>query len=307
MKKKIKAFLLIYAALAVGSVVMYQFVFAAKAQVATLTSVKGSIAVKTAGETTWKNGYEKMAVGQGDTIKTGANSSAIVKFNDGSMTKVGPIAVLVINKMPAVGGGGTSLNVDSGKAWSRVRKQDSKSSFDVKTPTAIAGVRGTFFSAEAQPDNSQFDVFDGQVDVSSAANPSQTVSVKSHQRTSVAGDKPPAAPTAIPQSEEQNGRGGFSDQEFTNANFDIQVSITPQNLKPGEKAIVTAQVLENGAPSKRKVSLHLTLSGAAIFAGSASNEIDVTTDSKGAAHMEISDQVEESVAVQASMTVKVKK
>lgn len=307
MKKRTVAAAGMCAMMALCSLAFYQGIFAAKASIATLSAVKGKVVFKASGDSEWKSAYDKATAGEGDTIRTGADSSVIIKFNDGSMTKLGPLAILKLDKVGGVGGPSTSLNVNNGKLWSRVRKQGAESTFNVKTPTAVAGVRGTFFSTEAQTDASQVDVFDGIVQVSSVADPNASVDVKAHQRTSVAGDKAPTAPSAIPQADEEKGRSGFSQEEFTSAALEIQVSISPQTLQPGEKATVSVQVFENNAPSARKMTLHLTLSGSAVFAANGTNQIDVTTDAKGAAKLDVSDKVEESVTIDASMTVKVAK
>ena len=197
--------------------------------------------------------------------------------------------------------------MQSGKTWARVRKLNDESKFHVKTPTAVAGVRGTFFSSEAQESSSAFDVFDGEVEVSSASDPSQTVSVKANQRTTVGANKAPAAPSAIPASDAAAGRGGFNEQEYTSATFEIQISVNPQVVQPGEKSTVSIQVFKNGAPYSQEVNLRLTLGGSALFADSGSNTIDVATNSKGAATLQITDSVEESITVDATMTVKIKK
>jgi len=301
------AALLVIAIVFAGLTVAHRSIFAAKGQGAVLTAIKGTVAYKTKGAADWTVASSKSSVKEGDMIKTGADSSVIIKFADGSMVKLGAMAQITLSSTGAAKSGGASLGVDSGKMWSRVRKQGADSSFSVKTPTAIAGVRGTFFSSEAEEQASTFDVFDGEVLVSSIVDPNQSVSVKSKQRTVVAGEKGPSTPSAIPEGEEKNGRNGFTEQEFTNAAFDIQVSISPQTLSPGEKATVSVQVFENNAPAQRKISLRLILSGSAVFASTKTNEIDVTTDAKGAAKLEITDPVEETVTVEARMLVKVVK
>jgi len=290
-----------------GLTFAHMSIFAAKGQGAVLTSVKGTVAYRTKGAADWTVASNKSSVKEGDMIKTGPDSSVIIKFADGSMVKLGAMAQITLSSTGATKAGSTTLGVENGKVWSRVRKQGMDSSFNVKTPTAVAGVRGTFFSSEAEQQASTFDVFEGEVQVSSLADPNQSVSVKSKQRTVVAGDKGPSAPSTIPANEENSGRNGFTDQEFTNAAFDIQVSISPQTLSPGEKAAVSVQVFENNAPAQRKITLRLILSGSAVFSSTKTNEIDVTTDAKGAAKLDITDPVEETVTVEARMVVKVAK
>ena len=308
MNKRFVLALLFGVVLCAALAAVHQSLFAARELKATLTSVKGKVAVQSKGSAEWKTGTNNMAVNAGDTIRTSSGSSVIIKFNDGSMVKQGPMATMAIGAMSgAASGGKTQLDVDSGKTWARVRKLDASSNFDVKTPTAVAGVRGTFFSSEAEESQSTFDVFDGEVMVSSAADSSQSVSVKAHERTTVGENKAPAAPSQIPANEEQEGRTGFSEEEYTSATFEIQVSASPQVVKPGENATLSVQVFKNGEPYAKEVDLKLSLGGSAVFADSGSNALSVTTNSGGAATLQITDTAEESVTVDASMTVKVKK
>lgn len=303
MKRRMKIAALLTLALVFGLLAAYESTFAAKSDSAMLTGVKGSVAVKAEGSGEWKEARDKMKLTGGDTIKTSAGASCIIKFSDGSMVKVGPMSSTKVSDIGLT----KTVDVDSGKTWSRVRKMDKDSDFKVKTPTAVAGVRGTFFSSEADEGGSQFDVFDGMVEVSSADNPSQSVAVTAHNRTTVAAGKAPASPTAIPSGEEESGRGGFSQEEYTSATFEIQISITPQVLQPGGKATVNVQVLKNGEPYNNAVELRLGLSGSAMFTSNSSGEITTSTDSKGAVSLEITNSVAEDINVDASMVVRVKK
>ena len=150
-------------------------------------------------------------------------------------------------------------------------------------------------------------MFDGEVDVSSSNDPSQSVSVTAHNRTTVGAGKAPASPTAIPAGEEESGRGGFSQEEYTSATFEIQISINPQVLQPGGKAVVNVQVLKNGEPYNNAVELKLGLSGSATFVSSGGGEVTATTDSKGALSLEITNSVAEDINVDANMVVRVKR
>ena len=59
-----------------------------------------------------------------------------------------------------------SFSVILGKAWAKVRKVTTGNTFEVKTKTAVAGVRGTVFSVMAQKDASTVvKVFEGLVAV----------------------------------------------------------------------------------------------------------------------------------------------
>jgi len=188
-----------------------------------------------------------------------------------------------------------------------VQRLTGDSTFKVKTPTAVAGVRGTYFSSEVETAASRFDVFDGTVEVASTYDPTKKVVVKEHNTTTVGTGKAPTLPAAIPAEDENKRKEGFSDEEFARAVFDIQVSVTPQVVTPGGKATVSVQVYKNGVPHRAKVNLQLRLSGSAKFVSNNAAEIETATNENGAVTLEITNAVEESVSVTAKLRVTVKK
>jgi hypothetical protein len=293
-------------AVAIAMVFIYTNSFAVKQRVASLANVKGTVTVKKAGTTQWIPAADRMELAEGDQLRSEGGSAAILKMDDGSMVKLGPLATMTVKSLSSVGKGNkTSLDVSVGKTWSRVRKLSGDSDFNVSTPTAVAGVRGTYFSAEVeQTSSSTFDVFDGSVAVSSASNPDQSVMVASSQRTTVAPNQKPSAPTKIPASEENAGRKGFSDEEFTAATFDLQISVNPQVVEPGQNATVTLQVYRNGQPYRAEAKIKLSLTGAAVFTGTGTSEIETTTDDNGVLALEITSPEKETVTVSAQLTVK---
>lgn len=279
------------------------------ARSATLTNIKGTVMVKKAGTGQWVAATDRMALNQGDELKTQGGSSAIIKMDDGSMMKIGPLA---ITKMSQLGRSGrdnkTNIGVDIGKTWNRVNRLSGDAKFDVTTPTAVAGVRGTYFSSEvAQTADSAFDVFDGSVEVASAKNPSQAVMVGANQRTTVAPGQTPAAPSTIPSKDLESSKSGFSDAEVTMAVYDMQISVSPQTLQPGQNATVSVQIFKNGQPANQAASVKLKLSGAAKFVDNGAGEMEVTTNDSGAATVSITSSEKETVTVSAELRIKVAK
>lgn len=280
---------------------------AEKEQAATLLMVKGTVMVKAAGAAKWTAAAEKSVVREGDSLKTEAGSSVMLQMADGSMTKVGPMSMLKVQTLQGSARGlKAGLDMDSGRTWARVSKLSDESSFKVMTPSAVAGVRGTYFSSQAEEVSSRFDVFDGEVEVSSRHDPGQSVIVGEAHTTTVEANKAPTEPAQMTEEQLNELGGGFSEEEFTKAKFEIAVSVSPQKLVPGQKAVVTVQILKDGEPYAEEVKLTLQLSGSATFVDSGTSSISATTDSGGSAALEISDPVEETVSVGATMKVKVK-
>jgi hypothetical protein len=295
--------------IAVGMVFIYSSSFAGKTRVASLTNVKGSVMVKKAGSTAWVAGTDRMEIKESDELKTEAGSSAIIKMDDGSMVKLGPLAKMKMDQLTASGNDNkTSLDISIGKSWNRASRLTKDAAFNVKTPTAVAGVRGTFFASEVdKTSDSTFDVYDGSVKVSAASDPNAAVTVEAHNRTTVAANGKPTAPTRMPSADEKSGRASFTEEEYTSASFDLQIGVNPQVVDAGKTAMLSVQVYKNGQPFHKEIKVGLGLSGAATFVSTGTNDIEATTDSNGALTLEITSPEKETVTVSAQMMIKVEK
>jgi hypothetical protein len=87
-------------------------------------------------------------VGQGDKVTTAKNAKATILFQDGSVLRLGPSTTLGITKLNYQEDKGiaeAAYDLASGTLMSVVGSLfgNDKSSYTVRTPTAVAGVRGT--------------------------------------------------------------------------------------------------------------------------------------------------------------------
>jgi len=171
--------------------------------------VKGDIKV------TSKDGKTEAAkVGKkvvaGDTITSGPDSRAKIVMADKNVINVSPDSKIVIEKYENDGKDkkNVELNVVYGKLRASVEQKydGEKSKFNVKTPSAVAGVRGTDFITGYNPStkSAQIITFQGSVAVGtpgpggSIQNP---VFVKAGQMTEAGAGKPPEAPKSVPKEE----------------------------------------------------------------------------------------------------------
>lgn len=109
------------------------------------------------------------AVQDGQTVRTGADSTAIIAFADGSRIKLNPMTRLKLDSLKS----GTELALESGAVFSQVRKQKTPGKFIIRTKTAVMGVRGTrFFTAYGKAEGKGADVWmcvdEGAVEVESS-------------------------------------------------------------------------------------------------------------------------------------------
>ena len=124
-------------------------------RVAAVSDVHGFVWVRQRGHTDFVPLADRAQVAAGDVIKTDARGGLLLTWLDGTRMRVGPASQLTVLKCQintASNAETTLFKLDLGRVWIRVLKVLShKSKFEVLTPTATAGVRGTVFSVAVTP------------------------------------------------------------------------------------------------------------------------------------------------------------
>ncbi len=142
MKKTIIAMFLAVALLAAGAPAM-------ASNQGQITEMEGSVTItKANGQRA--TGMLGSVVNQGDVIETGVASRATILFDDGSVLRMGPDTTLEIKKLAYDQEKGvveSAYDLAQGTLMSIVGSLfgNEGSSYEVSTPTAVAGVRGTTF------------------------------------------------------------------------------------------------------------------------------------------------------------------
>ena len=129
----------------------------------------------------------------GDMVTTLSDGRARIQLDDGSILNVGSNSNLKIVQHDAVNQR-TELQLAYGRIRaSAVRLARSGSSFQVRTPTAVAGVVGTGFDLSYENDISSLSVTEGSVNFCNLQG--QCVTVGAGFTSSIRGNNPPSAPT----------------------------------------------------------------------------------------------------------------
>ena len=107
---------------------------------------------------------------EGDVVATGGSSSCDIK-SGGSILRIKEKSVMKFTKMDFQDGTEkTILGLDQGKLLCKPKKLLKDESFIVKTPTAVAAVRGTQFTVETDAKKTtRINVYDGKVKVARRA------------------------------------------------------------------------------------------------------------------------------------------
>jgi hypothetical protein len=171
--------------------------------------VKGDVKVTSGKDKTTEAAKVGKKVFPGDTITAGPDSRAKIVMSDKNVLNISPDSKMTIEKYTnGANDKNVELKVEYGKIRASVEQKydGEKSKFNVKTPSAVAGVRGTDFltSYNAGTKQSQVITFSGTVAVGQPGpggrimNP---VFVQPGQMTTSSEGKAPEPPKAMPAEE----------------------------------------------------------------------------------------------------------
>jgi len=134
----------------------------------------------------------------GAVLSTAANSSATLRFADGSVMVLQPAARLSLDTVSVYAGGGmvdTRLRLQQGRVEVSANPGRAPGSrLQVITPSAVAAVRGTRFRVSAEAAVTREETLEGVVGLAASG---QQVSVAAGQGTLAEMGKPPRPPVAL--------------------------------------------------------------------------------------------------------------
>ena len=123
----------------------------------------GKVEVQSGGAGDWVKAKPNFPVSEGDIIRTLAKSRAEITLIGGGKMRIGENSELVLNKAsvkPMEKNFNASLN--KGNIWVSAKAAfGEKKNVSVRTPTAVAAIRGTKYRAKAGGDEGQGLVFIG--------------------------------------------------------------------------------------------------------------------------------------------------
>lgn len=167
-----------------------------------LIEVEGTIEVLRKGETEWTAAEKDLHLNEGDKIRSGPDSKALVLLANTNIVAVEPDTELDLTTLQKSRRAGTLIrtNMSRGQLWNSVkglRKRPSR--FYVQTPTAVTGVRGTVFTVEILPEDSttKVAVVEGSVEVQTRGMLETSTRVRANKMTAVGKDVAPTKPENI--------------------------------------------------------------------------------------------------------------
>jgi len=167
-----------------------------------LVKMEGIINFRPSFDEIWKPATLQTMVGAGGWLQTARGAKAVLSFGKEAVITIGEDATLEVKEVEVEPDGAIRVrtNLTRGKIWSLVEKLKSeKSRYEVETPTAIAGVRGTTFMVNVDSDgrSSRIAVVEGEVGVRSMGEKPAYVILKENMATVVVYNKPPTPPELL--------------------------------------------------------------------------------------------------------------
>ncbi len=135
----------------------------------------GNVEVLVAGTESWSRAMPRQALNVNDQIRTAAKSRCEITLTGGGKVRIGENSELVLteaNVKPMTKEFNATLK--SGNAWVSAKAAfGEKKNVSIRTPTAVAAIRGTVYRTQAGEDESSVLVYEGKVDVNQPSNTEQ--------------------------------------------------------------------------------------------------------------------------------------
>ena len=128
-----------------------------------LESLEGTVELLDPGAAAWKSVGQNQALQQGQRLRTGRNSRAILRLTDSSVLRISELTTVVIEK-PAAQRAKAFLDIRSGSVYFFSREKPEDVQF--RTPVVAGAVRGTEFTVDAEETGkTEIALLDGEVEV----------------------------------------------------------------------------------------------------------------------------------------------
>lgn len=167
---------------------------------AKLSKIEGDVQIQKKEGGKWSDAQEGGKLSAGASVKTGKDGKCLVTWGLGHVVRVHPLSSFKVDSLKDDGGKSDSnLNLANGRVTAQVGKLTPGSKFNVKTPSAVAGVRGTAFDLN-QPEGGEelkVSVLEGSLSLEAGG---MEVVIETGFESVVMMGEAPGAPAAIPES-----------------------------------------------------------------------------------------------------------
>ncbi|MFQ6610586.1 MAG: FecR domain-containing protein [Fidelibacterota bacterium] len=126
-----------------------------------LSLILGRVEINKNETGSWKKAELKSTVNVGDQLKTAEKSRCEIKTETEMVIRIGEKSILVVNEDLKKN---SKIQISQGSLWINLFINGGKK-VNVRTPTAVASIRGTVYRISCNPNYSNFRVYDGSVSI----------------------------------------------------------------------------------------------------------------------------------------------
>ena len=152
----------------------------------------------TDGEDEWESLEVGRRLAKGDVVRTMPESSLDVRFSDRTAIRLGESTLVALDETTLRQ---LTLGVREGTVFARFEKIFKQQEFEVRTPSAVAGIRGTELVFTVNEVGTSIAALSGITEVYNPEFPNQRLLLAFQKRTTVAQGRGPSEPEEIEQSE----------------------------------------------------------------------------------------------------------
>lgn len=201
--------------------------------IASLQRVQGQVSVQTLAKNQTLQGRNGLLLHAGDTVMTGAQARATIKFRDGSEIRLFPKTHFVVKAKERKGTGrffNINLIMRFGSFWGHFVKQ--RQVANINTPTATIGIKGTTLRVVERDHRERVALTEGLIGVNNATSqvdlhPGQRL--PGFSRTDTLPDKVEPIPNKLDLRSDQ------SELAFPNGHpVDVYITVQLVNIKTGQ-------------------------------------------------------------------------
>jgi hypothetical protein len=190
--------------------------------VGVFTAVEGTVSILHGGKLPAVDATAGSPVYEGDAVRTKRLSRAEISMKDGSVLKIAESTRIDISRyMTDEAASKSVIKLPRGNVRAIVAKRISEriavspntNHFEVHTPNAVAGVRGTdeLVGFDVPSQETTLGVYEGRVEFYNKANPLMKQLLTANQASNIVGNKPPA----LPRSMIEGGKKSFKKADET--------------------------------------------------------------------------------------------
>lgn len=214
--------------------IVFLSAMASLAMAAKLTRVKGVVQVQKKGKGKWIKGENGMTLSAGDRIRTKRGGTCVIVFGSVASVKLKPFSNLSITQaIVSKNSANIKTNQIIGKTFHKIKKAlKAGSSYQVHTPTAIAGVKSTAFSVEVLPGGETvIAAFEAEKPIEFTAQ-GVTKHVEEGTKSRVIPGQPPSEPEPITEEEKEDAKQDEEDTGRAPTEEEIESAKAEEKTEP---------------------------------------------------------------------------